>query len=522
MIHTTTGVWADDTRLVAESIQTLVDCLVSSVMLRATGLTKQPIKHSKKPRRQIMQTEFDLVVIGAGSGGLAVAEKAAQYGRRVALIESGRLGGTCVNNGCVPKKVMWYAANLAHAVDDAGAFGIPASRGTTDWAKLVKGREDYIARINAYWRGYVDESGITRIDGAARFVDARTVEVAGRRVTADHIVIATGGRPIVPPVPGAELGITSDGFFALDAQPRRVAIIGAGYIGVELAGVLRALGSDVSVFALEARVLETFDDMVSEVLTAEMEKQGIGLHMGFTVAGLARTAQGIAVDGSNGHREDGFDTVIWAVGRAPNTATLALNRAGVETRANGIVPTDEYQNTNVPGIYAIGDITGRSPLTPVAIAAGRRLAARLFDGQAESRVDYENIPSVVFAHPPVGTVGLTEQQARAEYGRVTVYKTDFVPMRHALSAHGVVTAMKLVCVGDDERVAGIHLVGDQVDEMLQGFAVAVKMGATKADFDNTIAIHPVSAEELVTMKTPEPEPEPHHSIDGGVEWKEAM
>jgi len=469
-----------------------------------------------------MEAHFDLIAIGAGSGGLAVAEKAAQFGKRVAVIETNRLGGTCVNNGCVPKKVMWYAANLAHAVDDANDFGIPAHRGRTDWGKLVSGRQAYIRRINAYWDGYVIDSGITRIEGAARFVDARTVEVNGRRYTADHIVIATGGRPIVPSVPGAELGITSDGFFELAEQPRRVAIIGAGYIGVELAGVLRALGSEVTLVALEARVLETFDMMISEVLMSEMRKQGVALQMSFQVAGLARTDAGIALDASNGERLDGFDTVIWAVGRAPNTQALALDRAGVATRTNGVIPTDEYQNTNVPGIYAIGDITGRTPLTPVAIAAGRRLAARLFDAQPDSRVDYDNIPSVVFAHPPVATVGLTEQQARESHANVTVYKTDFTPMRHALSRHGTTTAMKLVCAGNEQRVVGIHLVGDNVDEMLQGFAVAVKMGATKADFDNTIAIHPISAEELVTMKVPEPEPHPHHSVDSGVEWKEAV
>jgi glutathione reductase (NADPH) len=468
-----------------------------------------------------MQKRFDLIVIGGGSGGLAVAEKAAEFGKRVAVIEAGKLGGTCVNNGCVPKKVMWYAADLAHAVDDAGAFGIPASRGATDWQKLVSGREAYIDKINAFWNGYVDDSGITRIDGAARFVDARTVEVSGHAYHAGHIVIATGGRPIVPPVPGAELGITSDGFFALTEQPRRVAIIGAGYIGVELAGVLRALGSEVSVMALEARVLETFDSMISDVLMDEMRKQDIALHMSFQVAGLARTEAGIALDASDGKRLDGFDCVIWAVGRAPNTDELDLDKAGVAVRANGVVTTDDLQNTNIPGIYAIGDLTGRNPLTPVAIAAGRRLAERLFDDQPSRKVDYANVPSVVFAHPPVGTVGLTEQQARARHGRVTVYQTAFTPMRHALSTHGVTTAMKLVCVGEEQRVAGIHLIGDNVDEMLQGFAVAVKMGATKADFDNTIAIHPVSAEELVTLKLPRHEPVDHHDIDTGVEWKEA-
>ncbi|HOP15913.1 MAG TPA: glutathione-disulfide reductase [Gammaproteobacteria bacterium] len=468
-----------------------------------------------------MNTHFDLIAIGGGSGGLAVAEKAAQYGKRVAVVEPAKMGGTCVNSGCVPKKVMWYAANLAHAVDAANDFGIPAQRGVTDWKKLVAGRQRYIADINRYWDGYVADSDITRIDGSARFVDARTVEVNGRRYSAEHIVIATGGHPIVPRVPGAELGITSDGFFELTEQPRKVAIIGAGYIGVELAGVLRALGSDVSLVALEERVLEAFDDMISAELMAEMRKQGIALHMGFQVAGLAKTDTGIALDASDGERLDGFDRVIWAVGRAPNTRQLTLENAAVEVRANGIVPTDEYQNTNVAGIYAIGDITGRAALTPVAIAAGRRLAARLFAGQVDSRVDYSNIPSAVFSHPPVATVGLTERQAREQQHKVTVYQTDFTPMRHALSAHGVTTAMKLVCSGADERIVGIHLIGDNVEEMLQGFAVAVRMGATKADFDNTIAIHPISAEELVTMKTPQPAPPSHHCVDTGVEWREA-
>jgi glutathione reductase (NADPH) len=468
-----------------------------------------------------MNNHFDLIAIGGGSGGLAVAEKAAEYGKRVAVVEAHKMGGTCVNNGCVPKKVMWYAANLAHAVDDANGFGVPTTRGITDWHKLVSGRDNYIANINDYWDGHVEDCGITRVHGHARFVDANSIEVDGEVYSADHIVIATGGKPIVPPVPGAELGITSDGFFRLQQQPKKVAIIGGGYIGVELAGVLAALGSQVTLAALEERVLEVFEPMISEVLMDEMHKQGIALRMGFQVAGLARTDQGIAMDAANGERLDGFDTVIWAVGRAPNTRELNAEAAGIEMRANGIIPTDEYQNTNVPGIYAIGDITGRTPLTPVAIAAGRRLAARLFLDQPEQKVDYHNIPSVVFSHPPVGTVGMTEVQARDTGEKVSVYKTDFTPMRYSLSQHGMKTAMKLVCSGEDEKVVGIHLIGDGVDEMLQGFAVAVKMGARKADFDNTIAIHPVSAEELVTLKVPEPEPVEHHALDGGIEWKDA-
>ncbi|MGD8557803.1 MAG: glutathione-disulfide reductase [Chromatiales bacterium] len=465
---------------------------------------------------------FDLIAIGGGSGGLAVAEKAAQFGRKVAIVETGKIGGTCVNNGCVPKKVMWYAANLAHAVDDASGFGIPAARGKTDWLKLVAGRDTYIANINNYWNGYVEDLGITMIEGYASFVDQKTISVNGEQYTADHIVIATGGQPIVPPVPGAEYGITSDGFFELMEQPGKVAVIGGGYIGVELSGVLRALGSEVTMVALENRVLELFDPMISRVLEEEMRNQGIDVRPGFEVVELSKSGKAISLVSKHGVTLEGFDTVIWAVGRRPNTAGLGLDRAGVETIRGGFVPVDDYENTNVKGIYAIGDITGKTPLTPVAIAAGRKLAARLFDNQPESRIAYDNIPSVVFSHPPVGTVGMTEIQARERYGSaVTTYSSDFTPMRYALAEHGSTTAMKLVCAGDEEKIVGIHVIGDGADEMLQGFAVAVKTGATKADFDSTIPIHPTSSEELVTMKVPDQAHDEHKDVDTGLEWQEA-
>jgi len=465
---------------------------------------------------------FDLIAIGGGSGGLAVAEKAAQYGKKVAIVETRRIGGTCVNNGCVPKKVMWYAANLAHAVDDANGFGIPAERGRTDWLRLVSGRDSYIANITNWWNGYVEDQGITLIEGYASFVDSQTIQVGDATYTADHIVVATGGQPIVPPVPGAEHGITSDGFFELMEQPKKVAVIGGGYIGVELSGVLRALGSEVTMVALENRVLELFDPMISRVLEDEMRKQGIDVRPGFEVIELAKSDEGVSLRSKHGVILEGFDTVIWAVGRRPNTAGLNLEAAGVEVIRGGFVPVDAYENTNVEGIYAIGDITGKTPLTPVAIAAGRKLAARLFDNQPESRVDYDNIPSVVFSHPPVGTVGMTEIAARERYGSsVRTYSADFTPMRYALAEHGSTTAMKLVCAGDDEKIVGIHVIGDGADEMLQGFAVAVKMGAIKSDFDNTIPIHPTSAEELVTMKVPDQAHDVHRDVDTGLEWQEA-
>lgn len=470
----------------------------------------------------MVKQHYDLIAIGGGSGGLAVAEKAARYGRKVAVIEAQRLGGTCVNNGCVPKKVMWYAAHLAHATDDANGFGIPVQRGETNWQKLVAEREQYISNINTYWDGHVDEEGIDRIHGRARFVDAGSVAVNGERYTADHIVVATGGQSIVPAVPGADLGITSDGFFALREQPERVAVVGGGYITVELGGVLNALGSNVTVIAMEDSILEQFDPLISTVLESEMVRQGIHVQTGFQVAALSKAPGGIVISSSDEKTLSGFDTVIWAVGRRPNTRELNLEAAGVEVNPNGIVPVNDYQNTNVPGIYAIDDITGKVPLTPVAIAAGRRLAERLFDGKTDSKVDYANIPSVVFSHPPVSVVGMTEKEARDRYDDdITVYATDFMPMRYALSERGSTTAMKLICAGKEERVVGIHIIGDNADEMLQGYAVAVKMGATKADFDSTIAIHPTSAEELVTLKAPDKSCEENQCFDNGLEWKEA-
>jgi len=450
-----------------------------------------------------MTKHYDLIAIGGGSGGLAVAEQAALYGKKVAVIEAAKMGGTCVNNGCVPKKVMWYAANLSHAVHQAGAFGVNAQHQGINWEKLVSGREQYIDNINQYWNGYVKDSGIERIQGKARFISQNQLEVNGESYSADHIVIATGGQPIIPPVPGAELGISSDGFFKLAEQPEKVAVIGGGYIGVELGGVLRALGSDVTLIALEDRPLAVFEPILSQVLMDEMAAQGIRLKMSYEVAELKKTAQGLAVLSKPGDSLDGFDTIIWAVGRSPNTRDLNLENVGVELSGNGTILVDDYQNTNINGIYAIGDVTGKVPLTPVAINAGRKLAERLFNVQMESKVGYENIPSVVFSHPPIATIGLTEAKARDQYGdNISVYQSQFQPMRHALSDQGNTTAMKLICAGESEKVVGIHLIGDNVDEMMQGFAVAVKMGATKADFDNTIGIHPSSAEELVTMKNP--------------------
>lgn len=447
---------------------------------------------------------FDMIVLGGGSGGLAVAERASQNGRKVAVVEPKALGGTCVNVGCVPKKVMWYAANLAHDRHDAADWGFPEAPGSVDFGALAKKRREFIDGITRFWNGYAKDLKLEVIEGYGRLAGDKKVDVDGTTYTADHIVLSTGGRPLVPPVPGAELGITSDGFFELDEQPGKVAVIGGGYIGVELAGVMRSLGSEVTLLDMLDTVLAPFDPMVRETADENLEHQGIERHLPFKVASLEKTDDGTVIHGADGEQLGPFNQVIWAVGRKPNTDDIGLDKAGVEVEKNGMIPVDTYQNTNVPGIYAIGDIIGKYPLTPVAIAAGRRLSDRLFDGQTDAHLEYDTIPTVVFAHPPLGTVGLTEPQAIEQFGEkeVTIYETTFTPMRYALSSSGFKTAMKLVCVGKEERVAGLHLVGDGADEMLQGFAVAVKARLTKADFDNTVALHPTSAEELVTLKTP--------------------
>lgn len=449
-----------------------------------------------------MNSTFDLIVIGGGSGGLAVAEQAAHYGQQVALIDGSALGGTCVNRGCVPKKIMWYAANLAHSVHDAAEYGIQANFSGMDWAHLIAGRQQVVSHLNDYWADYLKKLGITHIQGHAKLHSATEVMVDNQSYHAKHIVLATGSHSLVPPVPGAALGITSDGFFELKQRPEKVAIIGAGYIGMELAGMLHAFGTQVTVIGLDSRLLKLFDAGLSAILAQTLTNQGIELYLNFSVTELSQQAAGIRVSGQAEQHLDGFDTVIWAIGRRPNTANLGLEEIGITPSRSGVVETDSYQNTVVPNVYAVGDITGRSPLTPVAVAAGRRLADRLFGGQLHAKVDYNLIPTVVFTHPPIGSIGLTEEHAQELDTVVTVYETEFMPMRYALNQKGNRTWMKLICAGETEKVVGLHVLGEGADEMLQGFAVAIKMGATKADFDRTIPIHPSSAEEFITLKRP--------------------
>jgi glutathione reductase (NADPH) len=440
-------------------------------------------------------------VIGGGSGGIAMANRAASYGAKVALIESGRLGGTCVNVGCVPKKIMWNAASIAHIFHEAGDYGFTSRVERFDWTALKKNRDDYVAWLNGRYQAGLEKNGVEWLRGRARFGGPREVAVDGARIEAPHVAIATGGRPIVPKWKGAELGITSDGFFELERQPRRVAIVGAGYVAVELAGVFRALGSEVVLLARRAGVLMDFDELLREAVMREMAADGIEMHVNMHVREATREAGGIALHCVEGLKVTGLDCVLWAVGREANVQDLNLAASGVKTDAAGHVVSDEWQNTSVAGIYAVGDVTGREALTPVAIAAGRRLADRLFGGRPDRKLQYENIPTVIFSHPPLGTVGLTEAQARERFGdAVKAYRTEFTPLFYAFTGRKAKAAMKLVTVGKDEKIVGCHVFGPGADEMLQGFAVAVRMGATKRDFDDTVAIHPTSAEELVTMR----------------------
>ena len=446
---------------------------------------------------------FDFLAIGGGSGGIAAAVRAASYGARAAVVEHGRLGGTCVNVGCVPKKLMWYAASLGHTVHEYAGYGFDVTRDGFSWPMLKRARDAYVTRLNGIYARRLETEGIARYQDTARFVGARTIAVGDTRLSADHVLIATGGRPVVPPTPGAELGITSDGFFELEDLPGRVVVSGSGYIAVELAGVLRALGSEVTMVLRRDRLLRAFDEMLSTELMTALEADGVEIRARVEIERIERDEgrRALTVRVSDGAAIEEVDSVLWAIGRVPNADSLNLGAAGVETAPDGAIVTDVFQRTSAEGVCAIGDVTGRTPLTPVAIAAGRRLADRLFGGQADRRLSYDDIPTVIFTHPPIGTVGVSEAQARADHGdAVKVYRTRFSSMYYAFSDHPRATAMKLVTVGDEERVIGCHVIGEGADEMMQGFAVAVRMGARKRDLDDTVAIHPTSAEELVTMR----------------------
>lgn len=450
-----------------------------------------------------MTQHFDYISIGGGSGGIASANRAAKLGKKAAVIEAKYIGGTCVNVGCVPKKAMWYAGQISDALKYATDYGFQAPLQGFDWAKLVENREAYIERIHAaYQRGF-DANKVTVINGFAKFINKNTVEVNGEQYTADHITIATGGRPSIPNIEGAEYGIDSDGFFALTEQPKTVAVVGAGYIAVELAGVFHALGTEAHLLVRKDKPLRAFDEMLSDTLVEQMAKHGPTLHTNSTPTRIEKHENGqLTVHLESGKTVGPVDKLIWAIGREPATDNINIEATGIKLDERGFIPTDKYQNTDVKGIYAVGDNTGRAQLTPVAVAAGRRLCERLFNNKPDEHLDYSNIATVVFSHPVIGTVGLSEKEAIAQYGEenVKVYKSQFTALYQAITEdHRDPTRMKLICIGEEEKIVGIHSIGFGSDELLQGFAVAMKMGATKADFDNTIAIHPTSAEEFVTL-----------------------
>ena len=447
--------------------------------------------------------EYDIIAIGGGSGGSATMNRAAMHGAKAAVIEGNIIGGTCVNVGCVPKKVMWYGAQVSETLKNYSAdYGYTIGETSFDFKTLRKNREAYIERSRQAFSNNFNRNGVDYIEGYARFVDKNTVEVNGEHIRAKHIVIATGSYAFIPNVPGSELGGTSDDVFAWEELPESVSIIGAGYIAVELAGVLHALGVKTDLFVRKGGPLRGFDQGIVEVLVEEMKKNGQPLHTHKVPQKLEKLDNGdIQI-----HFEDGTthtsQKVIWAVGRKANVHQLNLEAAGVELTERGFIQVDEYQNTTTPGIYALGDVSGEKELTPVAIKAGRTLAERLFNGKTDAKMDYELIPTVVFSHPAIGSIGLTQEQAEAKYGveNIKVYQSTFAGMYSAITVHRQMTKLKLITLGEEEKVIGLHGIGGGIDEMIQGFAVAVKMGATKADFDATVAIHPTASEEFVTMR----------------------
>lgn len=450
-----------------------------------------------------MSKHYDYIAIGGGSGGIASVNRAASYGKKCALIEVADLGGTCVNVGCVPKKVMWYSAQIADAIQKYGpSYGFNTELKKFDWEKLVENRQAYIKRIHASYQSGLSKNNVDVIHGFATFVDDKTIEVNGETYTANHILIATGTQPSRPEIEGAEFGIDSNGFFELQALPKRTAIIGSGYIAVELAGVLNSLGSEVHLCIRKNLPLRSLDQFLSETLLDSMRNDDIQVHTQATPAKVSKLEDGSLLL----HLEDGtqhsIDCLIWAVGRNPNTKALKLENTSIQLDDSNYIQVDQFQNTSAPHIYAVGDITGKVELTPVAVAAGRKLSERLFNGKSGEYLNYDNIPTVVFSHPPIGTVGLTEEQAVSKFGQdqIKIYSSSFTSMYTAVTEHRQASKMKLICSGAEEKIVGIHGIGYGMDEILQGFAVALNMGATKKDFDDTVAIHPTSAEEFVTMR----------------------
>jgi len=444
--------------------------------------------------------EYDLIVIGAGSGGLAAAQRAAEHKQRVAIIEMGQLGGTCVNRGCIPKKIYWYAAEFAYDLKHSNTLGFETNDFKHNWHTLQQASKQYIKKLNDMYRKNLSQKNIEIITGNASFQSSKEISVGSVLLTAKQIIIACGATPVVPDIPGAEFGITSDDFFELKNKPNKTIIVGSGYVAVELAGILNALGSDTKIVARKNSILRKFDQSIQSSVIDYLVESGVEVSLNTDVLSVKENNNQLLVQ-TNNKDHTSIDALLWAIGRKPLVSDLGLERTQVTKDKNNFILVDQYQTTKDPNICAIGDVVGNHELTPVAIAAGRALSDRLFGGKENERLEYENIPTVIFSHPPVGTVGMSEEEARVVYGnKVKIYEANFVSLRHSLIGISSKAMIKLVCLGKEEIVIGCHIVGQGADELLQGFAVAIKMGAQKKDLDNTVAIHPTLAEELVTLR----------------------
>ena len=448
-----------------------------------------------------MQTfDFDLFVIGGGSGGVRAARMAAQRGARVALAEVGALGGTCVNVGCIPKKLYSYAAHYAEAFDEAAGYGWSATRPVLDWALLKTNRAREISRLNGIYQGLLDNAGVQTITGWARLVDGHTVEVQGQHYSARNILLATGGSPHVPQIAGREHVLTSNDMFDLEPFPKRLLVVGGGYIACEFASIFQGLGAQVTQIYRGEQVLRGFDADVRPFVAAEMRKHGVDLQLNTDVESITRTPQGLQVALQSGATHT-VDAVLYATGRVPHVRDIGLEAAGVAQGKDGAITVNDRYQTSVESIYAVGDVTARVQLTPVALAEAMVVVDTLF-GTGQRSMDYDFIPTAVFTHPSIGTVGYSEADARQKFGAVTVFRSEFKSLKHTLSGSSERTLMKLVVEDATDRVVGLHMVGADAGEIVQGFAVALRAGATKAVFDSTIGIHPTAAEEFVTMRTP--------------------
>ncbi len=450
--------------------------------------------------------DYDLFVIGGGSGGVRAARMAAQAGAKVAIVESYRFGGTCVIRGCVPKKLLGYASHFHEAVGAAAGFGWTVGGPVFDWTRLIAEKDREIDRLEGVYERLLNESGVEILRGHGRLLDAHRVEVEGvKTLSAETILIATGGHPVFPPGHGWEHAISSNETFHLERLPERLLVYGGGYIAVEFAGIFNGLGAQVTQVYRGPQILRGFDDDVRDTLAGELVKKGIDLRVETLIDRIDKEGETLRVHLSDGQVHD-CDLVLAATGRRPNTANLGLDAAGVETTDKGALKVDAHSRTRQPNIYAVGDVSDRIALTPVAIAEAMAFVDTVFRGQPRA-MDHETVPSAVFSQPPVSTVGLTEAQARERLGAIEVYRSAFRPLKHTLSGRDETTMMKLIVEGASQKVVGAHMVGLDAPEIIQGGAIAIKAGATKADFDMTVGIHPTAGEEFVTMRQPVPEPE---------------